>query len=107
MRLERSKKRQGMGKPKFKVAKATLFVDGIKIGTFKELVGFDPPEIKVHSFEEVQKQFCEKTNNSLFMPINGVCWKCHKYIFDDKETTEKAHCEVITGCPFCNKSFLD
>ena len=36
----------------------------------------------------------------------GKCFKCHKQIFE-KITLEEASNELITGCPFCNYSYVD
>lgn len=57
--------------------------------------------------EEKQELFCKTRNIPFFAPENGICYKCHKYIYDDTKTKEKADKENITGCPFCNKSFVE
>lgn len=45
-----------------------------------------------------------KKNNEFpsFEPIDGICWYCKKQIFE-KEDGLKA----ITGCPYCNRSFVN
>ena len=53
-----------------------------------------------------QKQFCEKLGVSMFIPEDGKCWFCDKDIMDKFSETECA-CKIITGCPFCNRSFVE
>ncbi|PUU86959.1 MAG: hypothetical protein CI947_2353 [Halanaerobium sp.] len=65
-----------------------------------------------------QKAFAKKTNSPHFAPDNGVCWKCHKNIYEPETsingngneyttgvTVEKAKTSLVTGCPHCNRSY--
>jgi len=43
-----------------------------------------------------------------FWPHTGICWGCHGSILSDPRAREDAKNGVmITGCPFCHKSFVD
>lgn len=68
---------------------------------------------------EAQKKYCGEKGLPHFAPYSGVCWKCHKNIYEphhrkygDRDyetgiTTEKAGRELVTGCPHCNRSYCD
>ena len=53
-----------------------------------------------------QKEYTDKNNLPLFAPRNGKCWCCGNNIYD-KISLEKASNDLITGCPFCFRSFCD
>lgn len=52
-----------------------------------------------------------------FAPRNGWCWSCHENIYQEGLQTrygwrngisvERAGSELTTGCPFCNRSYVD
>jgi len=48
----------------------------------------------------LQKKYCEKNNLPMFVSMDGVCSWCHKQIGDTGT-------ELITGCPYCNRSFCE
>ena len=71
-----------------------------------------------------QKEFCEKSNCPKFAPPTGVCWSCHKNIYEEVQhnilikmvdrksvttgiSTEAAKTGLITGCPHCHRSYCD
>ena len=74
-----------------------------------------------------QRKLCEEKGYPHFAPENGVCWRCHKNIYDEiKEegrdwrtgkpngkfythgiSVERAAKELVTGCPHCNRSYCD
>lgn len=67
---------------------------------------------------KAQEQFCDKKKYPCFAPGNGICWSCHQNIYSEKgrkrygkEThgysVESAAGQLITGCPFCNRSYCD
>lgn len=72
---------------------------------------------------EAQKRYCRENGDLIFAPKDGICWRCRRNIYEKhtKETiflgeieiittgidVEKASTELITGCPHCNKSFVD
>ena len=53
---------------------------------------------------ELQKQFCKENNIPLFSA--QICYSCQKDIYEHI-TEEKAKSTLITGCPVCNRSFVD
>jgi hypothetical protein len=67
---------------------------------------------------KAQEQFCDKNEYPRFTPGNGICWDCHQNIYSEngrtrygKEThgisVESAGHYLITGCPFCSRSYCD
>ena len=43
-----------------------------------------------------------------FAPVSGVCYRCHKNIYsEDGISVEQASKELVTGCPFCHRSYVD
>lgn len=53
-----------------------------------------------------QRHYCKVNELPYFAPDDGICWHCgeniYKYI-----RFEKASSELITGCPFCMRSYCD
>jgi len=41
-----------------------------------------------------------------FAPKSGVCFCCSKQIYK-RISVEKASTELITGCPWCSRSYCD
>lgn len=60
---------------------------------------------------EAQAKYCEENGYPHFAPRNGICLHCSRQIYDtDYEagiTTEEASSTLVTGCPYCNKSYCD
>lgn len=69
-----------------------------------------------------QKKYIEENKAPDFAPNNGVCFKCHRNIYEpftrtktnilgeEKEVTtgitvEEARTTLVTGCPHCNRSY--
>lgn len=44
---------------------------------------------------------------TMFMPKNGICWRCRKDIVPELISKGKDGKELVTGCPHCSKSFVD
>lgn len=44
-----------------------------------------------------------------FAPINGICWNCGKDITKGEKaiTVESLGDYIITGCPYCYRSYCD
>ena len=43
-----------------------------------------------------------------FAPSSGVCYRCHKDIYGENGiSVEEAGRTMVTGCPFCHRSFVD
>ena len=41
-----------------------------------------------------------------FAPKNGICFNCRSQIYE-AISLEKASTKLITGCPYCNRSYCD
>lgn len=67
--------------------------------------------MKTYNIEEStkgQKEYCENHELPHFAPSDGICWSCHRQIYDeDRISVEEAKSELITGCPVCHRSFCD
>lgn len=65
--------------------------------------------IKKEEYEEkflAQEKFCHLRETPIFLPADYACPYCKKNILDllsEKECAEK----LITGCPWCSRSFVD
>ena len=59
-------------------------------------------EIKIAS----QKVYCESKGCWGYSPTDGVCGFCGRQIYE-RITLERAESEMVTGCPFCNRSFVE
>jgi predicted nucleic acid-binding Zn-ribbon protein len=53
---------------------------------------------------KAQAAYHRRTGNPAFAPSDGICWACHRQIYD-RISLETASTELITGCPFCNRSY--
>jgi uncharacterized Zn-finger protein len=53
-----------------------------------------------------QKKYCETHQVPMFVHPRGLCWNCNRQVFE-QITIEKAGSELVTGCPFCHRSFVD
>lgn len=62
--------------------------------------------IDINKAIEAQIKFCEEKKLPLFAPVDGVCYKCNKNIYN-AITIDKAKSELITGCPYCCQSYCD
>lgn len=65
-----------------------------------------------------QKKYIRENGGPFFAPKHGVCWKCHKNIYEPHTalnangneyttgiTVEEAGNRRVTGCPHCNRSY--
>ena len=55
---------------------------------------------------EAQIGFCGSKNIPLFAPTYGVCSGCKRNIYQ-VISVEEASSDLITGCPYCNESFVE
>jgi hypothetical protein len=56
---------------------------------------------------DLQRDYCKrKTGGEFYAPSDGVSWCCRRNIWD-KISKEQASTELITGCPYCNRTFVD
>ena len=69
---------------------------------------------------EAQAKYCETDGYPRFAPSDGLCWGCHRNIYDKVKhimsngesyytgiTVEGAGSYLITGCPHCHRSYCD
>ena len=58
-----------------------------------------------------QEEYCEKHHVSMFAPgrgTGGCCYNCHSPIYiKGGISIEEAGSTLITGCPYCRRSFVD
>lgn len=54
---------------------------------------------------EAQRNYCKGKNAPHFAPADK-CWSCGQHIYD-KISVERAGAGLITGCPYCCKSYCD
>ena len=55
---------------------------------------------------QAQLDLCKKTGVEMFAMENGICCWCDKPIFDSL-SLEECSTNLITGCPNCNRSFVE
>ena len=72
---------------------------------------FDPTKAA-----QAQEAYCNQREVPMFAPRNGLCYRCGYNIFLPINgshgsvlgvTVEDAGKKLITGCPFCNCSFVE
>lgn len=49
-----------------------------------------------------QRALCETRGLPHFAPADGVCWSCHRQIYEAMDGAS-----YVTGCPFCHRSYCD
>jgi len=59
----------------------------------------------IKSKVKLQEEYCEKNHVPFFAP-KDKCWSCNNNIWE-AISEEKASNELITGCPYCHRSFCD
>ncbi len=55
---------------------------------------------------QAQKDYCKEKELPHFAPSSGVCWNCKKQIYN-RISLEKAGTDLVTGCPYCHRSYCD
>ena len=68
-------------------------------------------EQKRYNIEEAKKaqvKYQEDTKSPDFAPGDGFCWGCKRNIYSEGGIdVERASKELVTGCPFCHRSYCD
>ena len=55
-----------------------------------------------------QKEYWDKSGNPDFAPHDGRCWNCRSQIYAEGGIdVEQASNTLVTGCPFCHRSYCD
>lgn len=63
---------------------------------------------EVQMYVTAQEAFCQKVRAPMFAPKSGVCPYCAREIFGGEGyAMSYAGRQLITGCPFCSRSFCD
>ena len=70
------------------------------------LMGDNMRSKEVEEKRLAQKKYCDENQLPHFAPTDGICWRCHKQIYD-AISLEKASNTLITGCPHCHYSYCD
>lgn len=55
---------------------------------------------------EAQKKYCIEKKLPHFAPSDGRCWRCNRQIYE-RISLKEASTDLITGCPWCNRSYCD
>jgi len=55
---------------------------------------------------EAQAKYCRKVRAPMFAPEDGHCYACGRQIYD-RYTVQQAGEHLITGCPYCNRSYCE
>lgn len=100
--------------PELEVA---AYADKVKkiIGLAKEEPEAEPKETyNAEKAELAQIEYCKKKGLPHFVPMSGVCFRCHQNIYlpGTRRATygisvESAGRHHITGCPHCHQTFCD
>ena len=53
-----------------------------------------------------QEKYCRETGLPRFAPADGICYRCHKQIYDVIEL-KNAQSTLITGCSHCHYSYCE
>lgn len=57
---------------------------------------------------QAQKNYCNTHDAPQFAPTSGYCFHCGNPIYGGRGySLEQAKSTLITGCPFCRKSYCD
>ncbi len=72
---------------------------------------------ELENCKESQRKIIKERSWPFFAPSDGICFKCHKNIYQNYEYSDLNGNdsisygydgkEPITGCPHCNRSFCD
>lgn len=56
-----------------------------------------------------QKEYCKRHSLPHFAPLDGICYKCHRQIYSGPAaiSAEQAATSLVTGCPYCRRSYVD
>ncbi len=55
-----------------------------------------------------QAKYIDVNELPFFSPRNGICFACRRQIYaDGGYSVESASTELITGCPWCHRSYCD
>lgn len=53
-----------------------------------------------------QQKYAKEKKLPLFAPLSGKCWSCGRNIYN-AISLEEASTRLITGCPYCHRTYCD
>lgn len=76
---------------------------------------YKPELFDVEKSIKSQDEYCKDNSVMLFAPYDGECFYCGRQIYEARDlgdeirgyTTKEASETLITGCPFCHRSYVD
>jgi hypothetical protein len=63
-------------------------------------------DIDVSEALKAQADYCSREKLPHFAPDDGICWKCNNQIYE-KIPISRAANSLVTGCPWCYRSYCD
>ena len=63
---------------------------------------YNETALKILENQKKHKEACKRDNIPDYAPDNGICWSCHRQIFEYDKLSFP-----VTGCPYCHRSFYD
>jgi len=54
-----------------------------------------------------QRRYCAQHGLPLFLPYDGRCFSCRRDITHHSRIRSVARRSLITGCPYCSRSFCE
>lgn len=70
-----------------------------------DITNVDKQLLKIKLAADAQAHFCQRHNMPDFAG-DGICFSCGRQIFE-KITLARAATAIITGCPYCKRSFCE
>ena len=61
-----------------------------------------PLQHSIDAARKAQEELCRQKHLPHFAPASGVCWSCHRQIYEELDGRS-----FITGCPYCHRSYCD
>ena len=58
-------------------------------------------------FLKRQREMCVEKKAPFFMPSSGYCDRCHKDIIEDEVKAGNNGSGLVTGCPYCGRSYCE
>lgn len=66
---------------------------------------------KIYDHKEAikaQRDYCNRRKVPHFAPFDGICYSCGANIYSPRGiSVEEAGSRLISGCPFCGRTYVD
>lgn len=57
---------------------------------------------------KAQRDYCNRRKVPHFAPLDGICYSCGANIYSPRGiSVEEAGSRLISGCPFCGRTYVD